>query len=61
MGDSQRPSSVPAPRWAGGGLNPSDVLNVPYDATDQEITRAYRRLALQHHPGKVPCDEEAAT
>ncbi|KAI5302161.1 hypothetical protein KEM56_000973 [Ascosphaera pollenicola] len=31
-----------------------EVLCVPSTATEQEIRKAYRRLALKHHPDKVP-------
>lgn len=27
-----------------------DVLSVPRTATDQQIKRAYRKLAVQYHP-----------
>lgn len=29
-----------------------DLLNVPKHATDNQIKRAYRKLALKYHPGK---------
>lgn len=33
-----------------------DLLNVPKHATDSQIKRAYRKLALKYHPGgyKLP-------
>lgn len=32
-----------------------DLLNVPKHATDNQIKRAYRKLALKYHPGtQVP-------
>lgn len=31
-------------------INPYAVLGVPRDATREEVARAYRRLAKQHHP-----------
>ncbi len=34
------------------------VLGVPSGATDKEITRAYRKLAKEHHPDANPGSEE---
>lgn len=34
-------------------MDPYDTLGVAPDATQDEIKKAYRRLALQHHPDKV--------
>eukprot|EP00877_Chromochloris_zofingiensis_P008641 jgi/Chrzof1/402/Cz01g14160.t1 len=35
-----------------------DLLNVPKHATEQQLKRAYRKLALQYHPDKVTGTEE---
>lgn len=39
--------------------NPYEVLGVAPDADDDEIKRAYRRLALQDHPDRNPGDAAA--
>jgi molecular chaperone DnaJ len=40
--------------------DPYKILGVSPDATDEEIKRAYRRLAKQYHPDLNPGDEAAA-
>ncbi len=41
-------------KLSGGTLDDAyAVLGVPPTATDDEVRRAYRKLALQHHPDRV--------
>lgn len=38
-----------------------EVLSVSRDASEQEISRTYRKLAIRYHPDSHPGDEEATT
>ncbi|KAF2744657.1 DnaJ-domain-containing protein [Sporormia fimetaria CBS 119925] len=41
-------------------INPYEVLGLETTATDDGVKKAYRKLALKHHPDKVPDSEKSA-
>lgn len=40
--------------------NPYEVLGLSYGATEEEVTKAYRKLVKKYHPDLHPGDENAA-
>lgn len=40
--------------------NPYEVLGLSYGATDEEVTKAYRKLVKKYHPDLHPGDDYAA-
>ena len=36
-----------------------DILGVVNSATEEDIKRSYRKLAMRHHPDKNPDDKDA--
>jgi len=39
--------------------DPHEILDIPRDASEKRIRKAYRRLAMRFHPDKNPAEPEA--
>lgn len=41
-------------------LDPYQVLGIPHDASDEDVSKAYKKLAKKYHPDLNPGNQEAA-
>lgn len=41
-------------------LDPYQVLGIPHDASDEDVSKAYKKMAKQYHPDLNPGNQEAA-
>ena len=41
-------------------MNPYTVLGVAHDASDEDVTKAYKKLAKKYHPDLNPGNQESA-
>lgn len=55
----REPGDPPEPAW--DPLVPLSALGLPLEATNEEITSAYRKLALEHHPDRFAHEGAQAT
>ncbi len=46
--------------WTTPKRDPYDILGIPKNATDDDVKKAYRRLAAKHHPDRHKGPEQAA-
>jgi DnaJ family protein C protein 9 len=42
-------------------IDPYEVLGLEAEATADDVKKAYRKLALKHHPGMFPCARHRTT
>ena len=46
--------------WLAAGNNAYQILDIPQNASPEEISRAFRKVSLRCHPDKTPNHADAA-